>query len=113
MTGVAKGHKNEKIVEILDRRTRAGTKEYRVRWQGGAEGWVLGRNLEYTHEQILDYERSATARLEHEEGESEEPEESAEDEELIDQRKTKKTTLQKELKNLASVGERRGSSVAP
>ena len=113
-TGVAKGHKKERIVEVVDQWTRMGSKEYRVRWEGGGEGWVPTRNLEYTHEEILNYQK---AQITDQQSETEEEEEGSkeaaeEEEELSDKRtKSKKTTLQKELKALASIREDRGEVV--
>ena len=101
VTDYTKGHKQERIVKVVDQRTRGGLREYRVQWEGGDEGWVPGRNLENAHEEILRYEQSVDSE------EAEEAEEATEEgggeEELVDNRaKTKKkTTLQKELKALA------------
>ena len=106
ITDHTKGHKNEKIVEVVDQRTRNGTREYRVKWEGGEEGWVPARNLENAHEEILGYERTQTnaQKKPEEEEETAEEEEAEEEEELQDQRtKSKKTTLQRELKALASL----------
>jgi len=100
ITDYTKGHKSERIVEVVDQRTRSGTREYRVKWEGGEEGWVPARNLENAHEEILSYERTRKSNPEQEQ--EEEEEEVEEEEELVDQRtKSKKTTLQKELKALA------------
>ena len=65
-----------------------------MKWEGGEEGWVPARNLEYAHEEILSYEAAQK--------DTRQQEQEAEEEELEDRRsKSKKTTLQKELKNLA------------
>jgi len=111
ITGFAKGHKNEEVVEVLDHRVRAGTREYRVKWEGGAEGWVPGRNLENMHERILEYERTLPTQDNQVEEEAENSsEELVEEEEVLSDKrnKSKKTTLQKELKNLATVGRTEG-----
>ena len=102
VTDYSKGHKQEAIVEVVDRRTRSGVREYRVRWEGGEEGWVPGKNLENAHEEILAYERSLPLQQETDEQEEGSEEEGGGEEELVDNRaKSKKSTLQKELKALA------------
>ena len=98
-------------MEVLDHRVRAGTREYRVKWEGGAEGWVPRRNLENVHERILEYEKKLPTQDNQEEEETENlSKELVEEEEVLSDKrnKSKKTTLQKELKNLATVGRTEG-----
>jgi len=111
ITDFAKGHKKERIVEVLSHRTRGGIREYQVKWEGGEKGWVPGRNLENVHEEILKYQQAIP--MEEEEADEGEEELDQEEEEVLEDKRTKskKTTLKKELKALGCLEEDRGEVV--
>ena len=92
-------------MEVVDQRTQVGSKEYMMRWEGGGEGWVPAQNLEYTHKEILNYQKAQATDQQPETEEEEESEEAAEEEEELSDKRTKnkKTTLQKELKALTGI----------
>ena len=104
-------NKNKTIEEITGRRVRMGVLQYKVKWNGVAEeAWVSAKSLEEAHELIVQAEErwkvKEEEQQEEEEKEEEQQEEEQEEEEeeeteqLKDNRKTKKSTMGKELKNL-------------
>lgn len=58
-TDHSKTNKNKEITKIIDKRTKKGTLQYLVQWEGSDDcnqSWIPAKNLESAHHLILQYE---------------------------------------------------------
>jgi hypothetical protein len=91
-TDYTNGNKRKQIVEVKEKRVKKERVQYLVKWEEVDELiWVPARNLEYTHKQILEFEK-ANGKKKDEEEEVNKP--------VVEKKKSKKSTGQKEMKAL-------------